>query len=66
MSQFNNPTLREVVRFLLRTYGIAIALTIRSFDPRWGLGARGFGVSIHLHGSLSQSLFAPLIPLWGF
>ena len=35
-------------------------------SPRRGLGVRGFGVSIHLHGSLSQSLFAPLIPLWGF
>ena len=47
---------------LAATYltGIAIALTMgssiafvihsvdRSLDPLWGLGARGFGVSIHL------------------
>ena len=50
--------------------GSSIAFVIhsvdRSFDPRWGLVARGLGVSIHLHESLSQSLFAPLIPLWGF
>ena len=26
---------------LLRTCGIAIALTIRSFDPHWGLGVTG-------------------------
>ena len=34
--------------------------------PCWGLGTQGFGVSTHLHESLSQLLFAPLIPLWGF
>ncbi len=42
------------------------SLAATYLSPRRGLGARGFGVSIHLHGSLSQSLFAPLIPLWGF
>ena len=26
---------------MLHTCGISIALTIRSFDPRWGLGVRG-------------------------
>ena len=66
---------------LAATYltGIAIALTMgssiafvihsvdRSFDSRWGLGARGFGVSIHLtphlHGFLSRSLFSRLIAI---
>ena len=43
-----------------------LLLSATYLSPRWGLGARGFGVSIHLHGSLSQSLFASLIPLWGF
>ena len=28
--------------------GFAIALLIQSLDARWGLGARGSGVSIHL------------------
>ena len=53
--------------------GIAIALTMgssiafvihsvdRSFDPRLGLGARGFGVSIHLHGSLSHGISIALL-----
>ena len=33
---------------LLPTCGIPIALTIRSLDPRWGLGTQGPDVSTHL------------------
>ena len=61
----------------LYTCGISIALTIRSLDPRWGLDAWGFGVSIHLQDlygisiafpnrSLDHSLFARLIPFGAF